>query len=210
MSEMTIERAVVLGACSSAIEWARAAGKQAYSPLDIIRGAPDDGSAVDWTLWLLWHVNPPLCHKLRAECAKRVLHLFEERFPRDKRPRKSIEAQLAYAKNPTPGNERKMKAASAGAADAACAARAAGVANAAGAADAARAKRAAWAAEAACAAWAADAARAKRAAGAADAACAARAAGVANAAGAAERAWQRKHIESALEKEESDAEHKHA
>jgi hypothetical protein len=100
-----------------------------------------------------------------ADCAEAVLHLFEDRFPGDDRPRKAIEAARACSRGEID------------AAEAAGAAWAAGAAEAAGAARAAEAAEAAWAARAAEAAWA------PRAAGAAEAA---EAAWAAEAAGAAE------------------------
>ena len=38
------------------------------------------------------------------DCAWRVLHIFEERYPGDKRPRQAIEAARAYLKFPTQEN----------------------------------------------------------------------------------------------------------
>ena len=61
-----------------------------------------------------------------AECAKRVLKHYEDRYPKDKRPRDAINAALAWAKNPT----EKNRAANANA-NAAAAANAAAYADAA-------------------------------------------------------------------------------
>jgi len=111
-----------------------------------------------------------------ADCAARVLPLFEARFPDDDRPRKAIEAARS------------------GDADAAYAAYAAYAA--ACAADAADAYAAAYAVYAANAARAADAAAdAARAADAADAA--------ADAARAKESAWQGRHLLRLIEKDAS-------
>ncbi len=88
-----------------------------------------------------------------AECAKRVLRHYEDRYPEDKRPREAIQAALKWAKDPTEANR---------AADAASAADAA-YAYAADAADAA--------ADAAAYAAAYAAAAATAATDAADAAC---------------------------------------
>jgi hypothetical protein len=115
-----------------------------------------------------------------CDCAEHVLHLFEERYPKDKRPREAIQAAREYVDGKITIEELR---------------------KAAWAADAAT--RAAWAADAAAwAAWAADAARAARAAAraarTADAAevayeaawAAAGATWAARAAEAAERKWQ--------------------
>jgi len=119
---MTIERAIKLGACSEAVDWAKSQRRKRFTAKYLIANAPDDASAVDWTLWLLWRIDRPRCHRLRALCALHVLPIFEARYPNDQRPRKSIEAQIAYAANPTAETEKKMQAASAEAAEAAWAA----------------------------------------------------------------------------------------
>ena len=129
-----------------------------------------------------------------ADCAARVLPIFEARFPDDDRPRKAIEA----ARSGGAAADRAHAAYAAyAAANAANAANAAGnAANA--AANAAYAAYAAYAAARA-AAYAANAAYAAAYA-ATDAAYAAYAAN-ANAADAKERAWQRRHLLRLIEKE---------
>jgi hypothetical protein len=39
-----------------------------------------------------------------ADCAKRVLKLYEDKYPEDKRPRKAIAAAVKFAKNPSEEN----------------------------------------------------------------------------------------------------------
>ena len=107
------------------------------------------------------------------DCAWRVLHIFEERYPDDKRPRQAIEAAKAYLKFPTQEKLAIMDAARAAARDAAW--------------DAARAAARAAARDAARAA-ARDAARAA----ARDAAW--------GAAGDAERKWQNRHLLNLIKK----------
>ncbi|MEP0814542.1 MAG: hypothetical protein HRF49_07750 [bacterium] len=104
---MTIEQAIELGACSEAIKWAQSRKRKRFTAQYLIANVPGDASAVDWTLWLLWHLDRPLCHRLRALCAQHVLPLFEKQYPDDKRPRLAIKAQLAYAANPTAENGEK-------------------------------------------------------------------------------------------------------
>ena len=110
-----------------------------------------------------------------AECAKRVLRHYEDRYPEDKRPREAIQAALKWAKDPTEANRN---------AAATAAAYAAYAANAYADADAATATYAA-AAAATAAAYAAYAANAY-----ADAATYAAYAANAAAADADERKWQ--------------------
>jgi hypothetical protein len=54
-----------------------------------------------------------------AECAKRVLRHYEDRYPEDKRPREAIQAALKWAKDPTEANRNAAYAAYAAAATAA-------------------------------------------------------------------------------------------
>lgn len=88
--------------------------------------------------------------ELAIYAARLVLKYFEKKYPKDKQPRKAIEAAEKYVKNPTEKNRLAARAAagdSAGAVGAAWAARAAGdSARAAGAAARDAARDAAWAA----------------------------------------------------------------
>jgi hypothetical protein len=117
-----------------------------------------------------------------AECAKRVLRHYEDRYPEDKRPREAIQAALKWAKDPTEAN--RAATAAAYAADAAYAAYAAAASDATAAAYAA-----AYAADAAYAAYAAAASAATHAAYAAYAADAATHAAASDAR-KKEREWQ--------------------
>ena len=92
-----------------------------------------------------------------ADCAAAVLHIFEEKFPKDKRPRKAIEAARDWIKGKAAAAANAAYAAAVYATGAASAASAAAV-YAAAAADAASAADAADAAYAASAAYAAYAA----------------------------------------------------
>jgi hypothetical protein len=56
-----------------------------------------------------------------AECAKRVLRHYEDRYPGDKRPREAIDAALRWAKNPTEANRYAAYYAASAAYDAAAA-----------------------------------------------------------------------------------------
>jgi hypothetical protein len=57
-----------------------------------------------------------------AECAKRVLRHYEDRYPEDKRPREAIQAALKWAKDPTEANRVAAAYAAAAIANAATAA----------------------------------------------------------------------------------------
>ncbi len=105
-----------------------------------------------------------------AECAQRVLTIYEDRYPEDKRPCEAIQAALKWAKDPTEANRAAAYVAyAADAAYAAAASNANAAANAAAyaAASASAASYAAYAAYAAANAAAANAAAAYAAANAA-------------------------------------------
>ncbi len=96
----------------------------------------------DWMLWTLRRASKLTkvqYVELAVICAQRVLAIYDKKYPKDDRPRKAIEAAMAYAKDPSEKN-RKASAA------AAYAAYAAAYAAYADAADAAYAAYAAYAA----------------------------------------------------------------
>ena len=127
---------------------------------------------------LVREIPTKVIRQFAIDCAWRVLHIFEEKYPDDKRPRKALEAAQVYLNNPTKVNKDKLDAAG----DAAWAA-----GDAARAATWAAARAATWAAGAA--AWAA-------------ARAAAWAAGdAARAAGDAEIKWQNKHLINLIRKQ---------
>ena len=125
------------------------------------------------TLWVLCNSKgrKDIAVAFAADCAERVLHVFEEKYPDDKRPRLAI----AAARDPNMSLEDKRNASHAAAAAATWAAAAAAYASHATAATT-------WAA-----AYAADAAWA-----------AANAAADAVAAAAAERDWQVEHLKGLM------------
>jgi len=47
--------------------------------------------------------------KWAVSCAKHVLHIFEEQYPNDKRPRKAIEAASNWIKDPSEKNRIRCK-----------------------------------------------------------------------------------------------------
>ena len=109
--------------------------------------------AVSLTAW-----RPEDNYRLAADIAEHVLHVYEDRFPGDDRPRRAIEATRTYAEAPATEAAWAAKAAWAAGADAAAAARAAMVVGAVRAARAAWAARVTWVTEAAKAAKDAEAA----------------------------------------------------
>ena len=130
-----------------------------------------------WALRATLQSSDKVCRLFAADCAESVLHIFEEKYPDDMRPRNAIQAARDFANGLIGIDELK---------DAASAAMAASAAN---AAWAARGASAAWAASAASAASAAMAAMAVNAVSAVSTVRAARAARAAKAARAASAAW---------------------
>jgi len=104
----------------------------------------------DDTLWTLAHACGPegekIAHTFACDCAERVIHLYEAKYPNDDRPRNAIEAKRSWLRgDATDGELAAAWAAAWAAGDAMAAAWAAGDAMAAAwaVAGAARAARAA-------------------------------------------------------------------
>jgi hypothetical protein len=78
--------------CSAAKQQLQRLAGQTVTALDCIN-APElsDADAVSYTLWLLWHTDIKTARWLACDCAERVLPIFEQRIPGDKRPRECIE-----------------------------------------------------------------------------------------------------------------------
>jgi len=70
-------------------------------------------------------LTQPIAVQWAAECAKRVLKHYEDKYPDDKRPREAIDAAIRWAKDPTQANRDAAYAAAYAAAHAADAAAAA-------------------------------------------------------------------------------------
>ena len=139
-------------ACNSGMEWVIENKLIGLTPKEFIDKLMTSGK-FSWANWLivrLMNKKQKVMYAIFA--AEQVLHIFEERYKNDLRPRKAVEAAKAYLKNPS----KKTKQDAYAAAHAATAARAA--AHAASAAAYAYATAYAAAADAHAAAAAADAA----------------------------------------------------
>ena len=58
-----------------------------------------------------WHWKKEDSVELAIFAAEEVLHIFEKKYPNDKRPREAIEAAKAYLKDPTDKNKKAARAA---------------------------------------------------------------------------------------------------
>jgi len=170
-------------------------GKEYAKSFKSLSDAWENCERSDWMIWTLnkldkWSHEQKV--QIAISCAERVLPIFEKKYPKDKRPRKAIQAAKRYLKNPTDKNKKAAAAASYAASYAAADAAADAAYAAAYAADAAAdAVAASYAASyAADAAYAAADAAADAASYAADAVAASSYAADA----AAERKWQAKEI----------------
>lgn len=68
----------------------------------------------DWLSWLLKQtkkVTKEQWVEIAILCAERTLGRFEKQYPKDKSPRKAIEAAKAWLKNPTEKNRKAADAA---------------------------------------------------------------------------------------------------
>jgi len=143
-----------LGDCTEGITWFE--NQQKTEVRDVVIALLADNHE-DYAAWLLYKLmTPQNSVKYAIYCASQVLHICENKFPENKKPREAIEAAQNYLNDPTATNALAAQKAEA-AAWAAAAAEAAAWAEA-EAAEAAAAEAAA--AEAAAASAAASAARA--------------------------------------------------
>ena len=116
-------------ACQSGIEVFKKVFNNSAELKDIINFAIDKNKKE-----LLQHANwlivRKMTHRQKIQyaifAAEQVLHIFEKKYPEDKRPRQAIEAAKSYLKNPS---EENRKAAAYAAYAAAYAAAAAAYAN---------------------------------------------------------------------------------
>ena len=82
--------------------------KGCNKPITLIHILESNG--MDDALWVLDEcINPHICRLFAADCAERVLHLFEAERPDDDRPRKAIE----IARDPAAGDAARSAARSA-------------------------------------------------------------------------------------------------
>jgi len=95
---ITLEKLEELNACKEGVEYFKSSRHQELKALcyDLV----EDNHAT-WANWLLTRL---MTKKQRAQyavfAAQQVLHIFEEKYPDDKRPRKAIEAAINYINNP--------------------------------------------------------------------------------------------------------------
>jgi hypothetical protein len=148
-------------ACSEAVQYLKDEKLIGENSVDLVKRSIKLGEHLDWAGWMIVRTMKKeqyLAYAIYA--AEQVLHIFEKKYPGDRRPREAIRATKRYLKEPTSKNKEAAYAASTAAYAAYAAADAAGYAAyaAAGYAAYAYAADAAAGAAAYAAAYAADAA----------------------------------------------------
>jgi hypothetical protein len=79
------------GACSEAIEWVKTQKEKDHKSL--LKALVDENKELSWGIWYLTRrFTKPQNVKLAVYAASQVLHLYEVKYPDDKRPRKAIAA----------------------------------------------------------------------------------------------------------------------
>jgi ABC-type multidrug transport system fused ATPase/permease subunit len=155
--------------CPSGLDWFQ--NQTETNPIKIIKSFIETKEHIEWANWLICRLfKKKEKIKYAIYAAEQVIKIYENKYPKDKRPRNAINAAKKYLKYPTKKN--KAAAAAAAAADVAAAAAAYAAAYAAAAYAAAAYAAADAAAAAYAAAYAAAAADAAAAAAAAYAAAA--------------------------------------
>ena len=126
-------------ACEEGLLWVESQKDQ--SPESLFKEAMREKKYTDlnWVISRLLKTEDKIRYAIFA--ARLVLHIFEEKYPKDKRPRLAIEAAENYLKNPTEENKYAATYAAYAAADAAYAAYAAATYSANAAGDAATSVR---------------------------------------------------------------------
>jgi len=108
--KVTKERIKELSPCKEGWEWYLKNQEEDLLTLllDANKHNPSDAR------WLFTRLmDKTQCMRIAAFSAREVLHIFEEKYPEDKRPRKSIEAVETYLKDPSERNRELAAAAAA-------------------------------------------------------------------------------------------------
>ena len=97
-----------LGACHKGVQWVEQCGK--VKTLDVLEALK--AHRFDWANWLIVRVmDREQRIKYALFAAKQVIGMYEDKYPKDDRPRKAIEAVEKYLKSPTEKNRKAAYAA---------------------------------------------------------------------------------------------------
>ena len=88
-------------ACKEGMEWVNKyyENRKEIEAAEIVTALRDFNTS--WANWVITKVfDKTQCVKYAIFAAEQVLHIFEDKYPEDLRPRKAIEAAKAYLENP--------------------------------------------------------------------------------------------------------------
>ena len=88
-------------ACTDGYKWARGILKD--KPMEVKEFLKITADyRLDWANWVICRVfDKPNKVRYAIFAAEQVIHLFEKKYPNDKRPRKAIEAAKTWLENPS-------------------------------------------------------------------------------------------------------------
>ena len=90
------------GACPEACDWIKEQDTRDLDTLTDLILKEDDAEKYSWACWGLSRIfNQKQKVRFSVYCAEKVLHIFEGKYPDDKRPREAILAAKKWLKNPT-------------------------------------------------------------------------------------------------------------
>ena len=118
--KITLKLLKELNACKEGIDYFKNNDLEGICIYNLITQLIDEEKKYSWVNWILSHVldnNNKVKYTIFA--AELVLHIFENKYPDDRRPRKAIEAAKKYVENQTEENKKTADAAAYAAADAA-------------------------------------------------------------------------------------------
>jgi len=109
---ITVKYLDKIGACTEAKkEFLKQKERDTFELFDIMIKS-NKKLYLQWANWLIVRLMTKRQRiKYAIYAAKKVLHIFEEKYPDDKRPREAIKAVENYLKNPTAKNKKTAAAA---------------------------------------------------------------------------------------------------
>ena len=104
--KFTHDDLAAMGPCQEAMDWCR--------QFKTLAGAWEKCNRADWMIWFLTQkklLDKQIAVKFAILCARRVLKIYEKKYPGDLRPRQAIEAAERYLAKPTRKNRNAARAA---------------------------------------------------------------------------------------------------
>ena len=100
--KLTVRTLKKYGACIEAVDWVKTQKNKSYKALFSECLA---GEHLDWAKWIIARLLDKE-NKIRYAiyAATQVIHLYEDKYPGDDRPKKAIQAAKNYLKNPSDEN----------------------------------------------------------------------------------------------------------